>query len=83
VNYVLGYTLDYPDGTSKFVPITEGTFLQMQRLKMTLAPPDYHGHRPVTGCKWEVREESKVWIPRKESMVEVDLLMSIVNQKGA
>ncbi len=60
--YVLGYILDYPDQTSHFVPIFEGTFVKVAKINLEKisGETEFHGNRPIHGAKWEIRKAEDV-----------------------
>lgn len=58
---VLGYTLNFPDQTSKFVPIFEGDKVTLETVKQAVKIEDFHGPRRITGCKWEIKLQTEVY----------------------
>jgi hypothetical protein len=57
--FVAGYTYNFPNGP-EFVPVFEGSFIKMFRIKQKCQSLDLHGNRIIKGCPWDVRRADEV-----------------------
>lgn len=58
--FVAGYTYEFPNGP-QFVPVSEGSFVEMVRAKENCQSLECHGNRIIKGCHWDVRRASEVF----------------------